>query len=101
MGKQFIAVLTLLAAATASAELNKPIRVLEPVVELDAEATELVLGDVGEPIWIISSQDADRLLGDIQNVKLHMLNSMPATAAGFEEVMYIDADSAQKLLGSN
>lgn len=100
MGKGLLAVVAMFAAATVSAELNKPIRVLEPVVELNAEDTELVLGDVGEPVWIISSQDADRLLGS-QNMKLQMLNSMPATAAGFEEVMYIDAESADRLLGNN
>ena len=100
MSKNLLAALALFATTTVSAELNKPIRVLEPVVELTAEDTELVLGDVGEPVWIISSQDADRLLG-AQNMKLQMLNAMPATAAGFEEVMYIDAESANRLLGNN
>lgn len=100
MNKSVLTALCLMAlGTTAYAERNKPIRVMEPVIELNAQATELVLGDVGEPVWIIPSQEASHLLGDDMDMSLHMLNTLPATAAGLEEVMYIDGDSAEKLLG--
>jgi hypothetical protein len=90
--------LFLLAAAT-SAHAETP-RAMEDVVQLSAQQTDMLLGDQGEPVWMISSQNAAALLGDDDmELSVHHLNSMPATAAGLEQVVYIDANNAQRLLG--
>ncbi|MFN3235696.1 MAG: hypothetical protein ACE37D_01420 [Pseudomonadales bacterium] len=94
--KKFIALGLL--ATVVSAQAETP-RAMESVVQLSAHQTEILLGDQGEPVRMISSQQAAALLGDDMDLSIHHLNNMPATAAGLEEVVYIDANNAQRLLG--
>lgn len=76
-------------------------RPMETVVTLSAEQAEMILGDVGEPVMMISSKDAAMLLGDEMDLRLDQINNMPATAAGLKPVIYISPENAAVLLDDN
>lgn len=74
-------------------------RNMEPVMQISADQTAWLLED--ETVMIVSAKEASKLLGDENNLTLHHLNNMPATAAGPDTILYISPESAEGLLGDN
>lgn len=74
-------------------------RNMETVMQISADQTAWLLED--ETVMIVSAQEASKLLGDENNLTLHHLNNMPATAAGPDTILYISPESAEGLLGDS
>lgn len=78
----------------------------EEVMYFSSQETLAILGDQQqgvEAVVFISSRHAENMLGDNGETFLNLedLNSMPATAAGAtEKIIYINANQAEKLLGT-
>ncbi len=75
----------------------EPPRAMEPVMQISAKQTAWLLED--ETVMIVSANEASKLLGDDPDFVLNQINNMPATAAGKSDILYIDPDAANSLLG--
>ncbi len=86
-------------AFTCFAVQAEPPRGMESVMQINAKQTAWLLED--ETVMIVSANEASKLLGDDPDLVINQLNNMPATAAGHNEILYIDADAANDLLGDD
>ena len=79
-------------------------REMESVLTISADSAANLLSDdmLDEDIYLVSHEAASALLGD-ESVDsafdIGQLNSLPATAAGSEDIIFIDVDAAAMLLG--
>ena len=82
-------------------------REMESVLTITADSAAMLLSN--DDIMLVSHETAASLLGDgamnagntDPSMALDQINSMPATAAGMQEIFYMDSDSAEDLLGDN
>ncbi|MFT7686067.1 MAG: hypothetical protein ACI9FB_001412 [Candidatus Azotimanducaceae bacterium] len=78
-------------------------REMEPILTVNSDNAAILLADDPslEEHMLVSYEAAAALLGDeeIDGKVFDQLNSLPATAAGNNDVIYIDADAAEALLG--
>ncbi len=85
-------------------------QILEPVHYLTPEQADRVLADAKKnsearhtdtmtAIALGSEKHASKLLGDYSQITPDLLNSLPATAAGLEPVLYISSKQAEAVLG--
>jgi hypothetical protein len=84
--------------------MSSQARELEPVLIISAENAEILLADNPmEDVMFIPHTVAAQLLGDepLDDTVLNIddINGLPSTAAGNEEIVYISAEAAEKLLG--
>ena len=97
MNKNILVILAALALpALASAE-----RPLEPVLNINAKEAQTLLGEpVMESVLFVAAAQAEELLGD-QDVgfSLDQINSLPATASGHGDILFINPEAAEMLLG--
>lgn len=91
---------TITTAALCLGALALQAHALEPVMHISAENANMLLGDMDENVMIISADNASRLLGDDADMlNISYLNNLPATAAGQEDILHISPDAAEALLG--
>tara|TARA_R110002072_G_scaffold1369_5_gene11237 strand:+ start:6103 stop:6441 length:339 start_codon:yes stop_codon:yes gene_type:complete len=76
-------------------------RPIETVMTISADQAVKLFTD--ETVMVISHQAAETLLGDPAStaMSIDLLNSMPATAAGHNDIIFIGADQAESLLSGS
>ncbi|MFT5208443.1 MAG: hypothetical protein ACI9CE_000157 [Flavobacterium sp.] len=78
-------------------------REMEPILTINANSAAMLLADepLSEEVMFVSHEVAATLLGDemVETTFIDQINSLPVTAAGSDDVIYIDATAAEALLG--